>query len=339
MKVSIKKFTEHIKTIDRFFYQHTIHDEIDHLYGILEFNHKGCFPIYDVVNDKWYSYEEDEDCWREYEMEFNYHADGKFDFGILGEAEHYSSFYLYNPIELKQFISIVNRLPKTEILNFPYLSREFKMSDVIKKLYVTIKDSTGRIKLCDLNILKEKLPNDDFRSLLKEIFSGDFDFLVNIGNWNNYCEEHNIPTLDEYYGNISLLYNCSFINVTDPYINFAIPYLAFELSPDFSSQYFCDMMFYSNDGKKFIDSLMNSIIEGKPLMTMSIAAPKDFISQLLYSSAFRLQYNYYLQVSNSPNFRDEQMIDLKSICVNLRENFQEYFFNKEKTNFLDIEAV
>jgi hypothetical protein len=336
MKVSITKFIEHFKIIDGCFYQHTIHDEIDHLHGILEFNHKGCFPIYNVENDKWYSFEDDEDSWGEYEMEYNYRADGKFDFTVLGDGEYYSSFYLYNPIELKQFVSIVNKLPKTDILNFPYLHKEFKFSDVIKKLYVTVKDNTGRIKLCDLNTLKEKLPYDDFRSFLRAIFSGDSDFLVNIGgNWYNYCEEQNIPILDLYYGNISLLYNGSFINITNPYINFEIPYLAFELLPDFSSQYFCDLMVYSKDGKVFIDSLINSIIEGKLLKTMSIAAPKDFISQFLYSSAFRWQYNYYLQVSNNPNFSVEQMIDLKSICVNLRENFQEYFLNKDKSNFLD----
>jgi hypothetical protein len=149
--------------------------------------------------------------------------------------------------------------------------------------------------------------------------------LVNIGNWNNYCEQKNIPILDEYYGNISLLYKCGFVNITNPYIEFAFPYLAFELSPDFSSQYFYDLMVYSKDGNILIDSLMNSLIEGNPLKTMSIAAPKDFISQFLYSSAFRWQYNYYLQVSNNPNFRVEQMIDIKSICVNLRENFKNIF--------------
>ncbi len=335
MKVSITKFTEHIKTTDGFQYQHTIHDEIDHLHGILEFNHKGCFPIYDFENDRWHSYDDAEDSWGEYEMVYNYRADGKFDFGVLGDGEDYSSFYLYNPIELKQFVSVVNRLPKTDTLNLPYVNKEFKLSDVIKNLYFTVKDNTGKIKICDLNALKERLSNDEFRSLLSVISSGNFDFLVDIGNWNSYCEKRNIPILDEYYGNISLLYNCSFVSITNPYIDFEFPYLAFELSPDFSSQYFCDLMFYSKDGKILIDLLINSIIESKSLKAISIAAPKDFISQVLYSSSFRSQYNYYLQVSNNPDFRVEQMVDLKSICINLRENFQEYFLNKENSNFLD----
>lgn len=334
MKVSVTKFTEHFKSDDGYFYKHTIHDEIEHLWGILDFNHDGCFPQYDVKNDEWYSFENIEDSWGNYSMQYNYRSDGKFDFGHLGDSEDYSSFYLYSPIELKQFISIVNKLPNTDTLNRPHTNKEFKISEIIKKLYITHRDNSGKIKLCPLDVLKDKLPKEDFISLIRVIFTEGEGFSVDTGNWNLYCEQKNIQILDYYDGNISILYNGSFVSITNPYINFFMPHLAFELSPDFSSQYFYDLMVYSKDGKIFIDSLMNAIIEDKPLGTMSITAPKDLLNQILYSSAFRWQYNYYLQVSNNPNFRVEQMIDLKSICVNLRENFQEYFLNKDKINIL-----
>lgn len=84
MKISITKFTEQSKKIEGYYFEHTVHDEVDHLHGLIEFNHEGCFPLYMAGEDKWYSYDDEEDSWGEYEMEFNYRSDGKFDFGILG---------------------------------------------------------------------------------------------------------------------------------------------------------------------------------------------------------------------------------------------------------------
>jgi hypothetical protein len=336
MKVSIAKFVEHLKVIKGHSYQHIVHADVDHLHGVLAFDHQGTFPYYDVVNDKWSSFEDVDDSWKQYEMEYNYRADGKFDFGILSDGSEYSSFYIYSPIEFMQFISIVNKLSTSDILNMPPVNKVFNLSDVVKKLYVTFKDDNGRIQLCDVNVLRRILSTDDFRSLLRVICFGDWDFLVKNGNLNNYFETNKIPVLNEYYGNISLLFNSRFINVTSPNIDFDLPHLAFELSPDFSSQYFCDLMFNTKYGKEFMDSLWNLIFDGKSFKTLNITAPKDLIGQFLYSSAFRSQYHYYLQVTNNPNFLNKQMLDLKSICIDIRENFQEYFLKEEHSNFFDI---
>ena len=105
MEISITKFTEQSGSIKGDDWQHTIHDEVDHLYGIIKFNHVGCFPLYETRNGQWKSYEAESESWGEYEMEFNYRPGVSFAFGILGEGEDYSSFYIYNPVELNQFIS------------------------------------------------------------------------------------------------------------------------------------------------------------------------------------------------------------------------------------------
>lgn len=335
MKISITKFTEHTKQIDEFYYEHTMLDEIDHLHGVVKFNHNGCFPIYKIEEGKWYSYESEEESWGEYEMEFNFRSDGKFDFGILGDGEDYSSFYIYNPIELKQFISFVNKIPTSIKLNTPFNFKEFKIEAVIKKIYITVKDD-GIVKLCDLELLKEKITEDKYASLLKCLFLNNLDLLVNIGNWNSYCMDLNLSISDDYQGKISLLYSSGFVNITNPYIDFELPHLAFELSPEFSSQYFFDQMYYSKDGIHLIESLYNSLIESKSMKTINILAPKGLLSQILYSSAFRLEYHNYLQsTKNLSNLKVEQMIDLKSICISRRENFEEYILNKEKFDFLN----
>jgi len=335
MKISITKFTEQSKKIEGYYFEHTVHDEVDHLHGVIEFNHEGCFPLYMKGEDKWYSYDDEEDSWGEYEMEFNYRSDGKFDFGILGDGEDYSSFYLYNPIELNQFISFVTNIPKSHILNKPIRFKEFKLNDVINNIYITVKDN-GKVKLCDLNVLKKNMPQDEFSSFLLCLFEGDWDFLLNIGNWNSYCKDKNLSISDDYNDKISILYNNGFINTTKPYIDFEIPHLAFEISSEFSSQYFFDLMYYSNEGLDFMKSLHKTLVENISLKSLSISGPKDLLSQILYSASFRLEYNYYLHtLSTTSNLQVEQMMDLKATCINRRENFQDYILNKENSDFLN----
>jgi hypothetical protein len=342
MNISIKKFTEHLENIDdlntvRFYCEQHVNDEIDHLFGMIEFNHTGCFPSYVVETNEWSSWEDADESWGNYEIEYNYRPDGRFDFGILGEGEDFSSFYLYNPIELKQFLNLINEIPKSHTLNLPPRFKEFRLDEVIKNLYVTVL-TDEKVKLMELNILKERLSLEDYKGLLDLVFNDNWDFLVEEvgGHWGEYCKSCQLPTTDDYYGKISLLYDNAFVNITNPSIMFDKPHLAFELSPQFSTQYFFDLMYYSSDGPNFIKELYKSLVDNRSLNSIHIPAPKDMVSQIVYSSAFRLQYNNYLNTIKDPsNLRVEQIIDLKSLCINRRDNFKEYILNKDKADLLN----
>jgi len=124
--------------------------------------------------------------------------------------------------------------------------------------------------------------------------------------------------------------------VTNPDIDFTLPFLTFELSNKFSSQYFYDYIYYSKEGIDLFKSLHNCLQNNKPFNSIFIPAPKNLMSQILYSSSFRLQLKSYEdEISNPNNFRVEQILDLKSICINRREHYQEFILNKENAMFLD----
>ena len=335
MEVSITKFTEQPESIQGDSWQHTIHDEVDHLFGLIKFNHVGCFPIYKTGEGQWKSYNNEDESWGEYEMEFNYRPDGSFTFGISGDGEDYSSFYIYNPVELKQFISFVEGVPPTPKLNATVKFKEFKASSVIKNIYVTINNNDKPV-LCHLKDLQKTLNRSEFSSLLRCIFQKDLDFLVEIGNWSRYCEEKSIKTTNDYYTKTSVLYNNGFIQSTSPSVDLDVPHLAFEVDPSFSSQYFFDLMYYSKEGITFIKSLYDSLLNNNPIQSILISAPKDFVSQTIYSASFRLEHNYYLKsLTDTSNFQVEQMVDLKATCINRRQNFENYILNKENSDFLN----
>lgn len=297
-------------------------------------------PSYFPDEDRWYSFEEDEDE-EDYgtgEIELNIHQKGLVGFNGWGDIDVICYNIFYNPTEVYDFLK-VHRCAHEKILNKEISYREFKFKDFIENLFVSI-STEDAIYFRSLNEIKEKLDAKNFNHLLNCFFEGDTKFLMNEGNWYSFCLKHKLITgkgpkvsIHE----LPIILNNGVYTNCSPGIDAIRPYLGISVKESFSSQYLFDFLRQSKDGKTFIENLRNHLLLNKSLNSLSISAPNSLIHQIKYSTEFRMQYDSYInETTSSENHSNESINDLKVLYKNRRDNIKRFVLDKNSATILDI---
>jgi hypothetical protein len=366
-KLIISKFCEIAANlnIEGFYFDEFLYND-SVMTGVFELKNS-VLPYYDIELDEWFSFDEENEKSEILEFHYNFYENGLWSCGILGDGDHSNYMYLYSPYEIQQFLFFANNLPKSKILNKEINFLEFDLTEVIKGVYLTI-ITDNKIKIIDVNLIKQKITNHEFKLILIDILGIQETELLEelkndqllieefpdnsrtsedneefwgwskiIGDWTNFCLSKNFPLIDEFNKRISILYrHQTHLPTYELYhlLKFQVPFFAFELKEDFSCQYFFDYLNYSKNGDGFLRDLVK-YLTSESTYSPTIIAPKNFISQMTYSISFRYNfYDYLNELTSYSNYISEEIFDIKEILKNRKENFKEFLLNTEKSNFL-----
>ncbi len=342
MDISILKFAENLGNFDfakkEITFEYLEVQEQKIIWGSISNIGNKPFPVYHPIEDKWYSFdEEDEDDWGDYELQYNIRKGGLIDLWIDDDPDQLCYYIFYNPIELNDFLNILPRA-NNKILSKRVFFKEFKVGDIIKEIYVSF-SIDGSMKFIPITLLKKKLDTVTFNGVMKTIFLGDYEFLLKIGNWNLFFKEHLIDMAGDAISidKIPILFSGEVYSNLSPSIDNLHPYLGISVKEKFSAQYFLDYLKDSKDGTFFLKKLGECILDNRTFSALTISAPGSFLEQIKYSTEFRLQLQEYKwEVESKENHDSESIVDLKIMYKNRRENLREFILNKRNAAFLDI---
>ncbi|WP_298349620.1 hypothetical protein [Runella sp.] len=288
-------------------------------------------PIYNLDNDEWNLILDHAfaNCFF-----ININSDGLVNFAE-GD-EDYGQFCLYSPNELNDFVNILPIFGniQNESTN---LFKEFQL-DKIVDLYLLLPGFNTN-SLTSIDSISKVLPKELFNKLMKGIFDLN-DFAENTYySLNQYIKENSLTDKLEFISisNIPVLVNenSTYIN-SDSAIIDMFPYLGFKIKNEFSTQFLFDYFKNSIDGKILFEEIKESLLNHTPFNKLKIKAPKDKISQIKYSAAFRLQYEAYkYDTSKISNHINEQIRDLKELYKVRRKVVHKFIHDKKIFNFLD----
>lgn len=310
---------------------------------------------YDLGTDEWYKWgSEDEadgeDEIKEHEITINFYDNGYLSFSSPEDGEEFASYYVYNALELKQLISVLeSKISQKALKGFNNLVIH-KADDIIEACYVTVYDAEKeQHNLCKLIDIRESLSEEHYLLFLKEMlnyeYNHDDSFLINKagGDWANFVQKSELPIVNK-YNQITSSYYCQgkIYNTSEHYLSYNyvkdLPCLVFKISDNFSYQYFYDYLKYSSDGSKFLDDFSKSLLSGKKntLDGLSIKAPKNLLQQILYSNSLRTTKAVHDQsIQEIDSIRSEHIEDIKSVLINRKKSIEHFVQNKKNTKILD----
>lgn len=348
MKISINRFHElYYKKVDNSeMFSSGIYptDASSLILGELQIMGVNSLPVYNSDQDNWCSFDKDENIPDSSPLDLGVHIydNGKAEFSYLGDMEPIQHFYLYSHCEFIDFVSVLPLL-SNQALNMPVSFKNFKLNTVIADLYITIFKG-NEIKFLKLNRFKEAISEEMFNKTISEIFeNGDFIVDECEGGWEIFCRKYKLDEIDmdEKLENIPILYlwdeftNCS-TKLNSNLVGSVAPCLGFTFKKEFSCQYFFDYLGNSQNGSDFILKLKEALLSNKSINEITVVAPSNFISQIKYSIEFRLQYeDYKSELSHIENHLNKDVIDLKNLYKNRREDIKQFILDAKNASFLD----
>ncbi len=314
-----------------------ISNENNLLWGNINLEKTIFFPAYDIDSDNFSNKSNSKYQF----ISFKITSDGKVDFADYEGDGYYGSYYLFSYHELNEFISIL-KLYDGETTNVNTITfKDFQLDDVLSILIYIPDIWSDKLVPIDelLRILPEAIIKDLIQLISADIYFNDDVFseqpyISFIESLEKTIEENDINNKLTFYPisevpilveNYSAMTNCNDL------IDFTIK-LGIKSKGSFSIQYLLDYL-NTVDGEFILKQIHRSLLNNTSFGALKIKAPKDFLSQIIYSSAIRNQIKAY--ESESILFAKVNIRDIKDVYKSRRKIVRDFINNKNNFKFLD----